>query len=90
MPERAAYDLALCDMRIALTRRDLGPSPVSVTRARVRTVGRREIRRGKAAMVSAAQANLDQARTEETAERYAEQVRRWHGVGDATPKVTLK
>jgi hypothetical protein len=90
MPERVSQDLALCDMRIALTRRDLGPSPVSATRARVRTAGRRELRRGKAAMVNDAQTVLDQSRTEEAVQRYAEQVRRGHGVGDATPKVTLK
>lgn len=90
MPERVSQDLALGDMRIALSRDDLGPPPVSVTRARVRTAGRREIRRGKAAMVNDAQAFLDQVSSEAAAERYAGQARRWYGIADPKPRNTIK
>jgi hypothetical protein len=83
-----AKDSAAFD--IALSRDDLGPPPVSVTRARVRTAGRREIRRGKAAMVNDAQAFLDQVSSEAAAERYAGQARRWYGIADPQPRNTIK
>jgi hypothetical protein len=91
MPEHVSQDLALCDMRIALSRDDLGPPPVSVSRARVRTAGRRETRsERRARILGAAAAVVDQARTEAAAARYAEQAAKWYGVGDPKPRVTIK
>jgi hypothetical protein len=81
----------MAHVRLCLTRSDLPELPASLVRPRVVPPGRRETRsERRARMLGAVEAVVDQARGEAAAARYAEQVRRWHGVGDATPKVTIK